>query len=85
MNRIIDEQKQVGEWISVKDKMPKETYVPRVNASYSKVVLAIEHEYIIGFTKNGEWYNGYDDDKSQKVKRRVTHWMPLPQPPKEVK
>ncbi len=56
------------EWISVKDRLPEET--PTKCLCYSK------DGYMVGSYTNWGWmfpcYFG-----------QVTHWMPLPEPPKE--
>ena len=36
-----------------------------------------EHGYIGNFNTNNDWNEGQDDIQ-------ITHWMPLPEPPKEV-
>lgn len=60
------------EWISVKDRLPEKNIIVLVcmdNGQY-KVVLT---SYL---SNNGEWVS-YDKN------RKVTHWMPFPEPPKE--
>lgn len=56
------------EWISVKDRLPK-------NGKYL-VLSGFTTDYEVGITtsyyENGEWGIG-----------SLTHWMPLPEPPKE--
>ena len=66
-----------NEWISVKDRLP-----PR----YKKILVVNGHGYVAisAFVKefDGKWtwlsvsgkYNHIND---------ITHWMPLPEPPKE--
>lgn len=65
-----DEKKP--EWISVKDRLPEKNSIVLVcmdNGQY-KVVLTSH------LSSNGEWIS-YDKN------RKVTHWMPFPEPPKE--
>lgn len=60
------------EWISVKDRLPEKNSIVLVcmdNGQY-KVVLTSH------LSSNGEWIS-YDKN------RKVTHWMPFPEPPKE--
>ena len=62
----------VQEWISVKDRLPE--------SGKDVVLIALRWgEVDIGWCENGRWgsefVNEYDDGE-------VTHWMPLPQPPK---
>jgi hypothetical protein len=61
------------EWISVKKKLPvyKDEY--GVVLMYSEVRGTEK-----GFTKN---YNFYDEDLE--ILKDITHWMPLPEPPKK--
>ena len=59
----------MGEWISAKDKLPE---------PYEDVL-------VYGQTNNLPRYKvDYADDRGVFVHScKVTHWMPLPQPPKE--
>ena len=65
------------EWISVKDRLPPDnkyilTYTPNL------AVSIITQEYVT--------YYGEDDDEWNEywsMRGNVTHWMPLPEPPKE--
>jgi hypothetical protein len=65
------------EWISVKDRLPS----PGPDgAEFLVVVRAKGGPYVeIGWFGDGVWLFG-----NVKVsKRYITHWMPLPEPPKE--
>ena len=81
----------VQEWISVKDRLPEEDgyYLAFVQGYYAKCVRTLN------FAKDGRKVDEFDfDDGSKNVWYRydseygyvtvedVTHWMPLPQPPK---
>ena len=57
----------VQEWISVNDRLPEPTYCVLVVGAYSE--MAID-----ALGTDGEWMGMVED---------VTHWMPLPQSPKE--
>ena len=64
------------EWISVKDRLPD------IDKD-GELVLYYEfnNEIGVGYLEDDKWYNydsGWELDKSV-----VTHWMPLPEPPKE--
>ena len=66
------DKSELGSWISVKDELPKP--IERVLAFDNGglgVLSAI-------WSSNGNWYLEGDLD----VNANVTHWMPLPEPPK---
>ena len=65
----------VAGWISVKDKLPPYGQPVIVCRPYSKDQLKVEQ----GCRDLGDWWKVYGTRT-----KRVTHWMPLPQPPKEV-
>ena len=56
----------IQEWISVKDRLPEPTYCVLVVGAYSEM-------QIDALGTDGEWMGMVED---------VTHWMPLPKPPK---
>ena len=62
----------VQEWISVKDGLPE-------NGKESVLIALRWGEVDIGWCEDGRWrsefVNEYEDGE-------VTHWMPLPEPPK---
>lgn len=68
-------------WISVKDKLPQkgENGFPTVIV-YTKV-----GEVAVGFLdcRSHEWWVLHDYDACAEFSSDVTHWMPLPEPPKE--
>ncbi len=57
----------MAEWISVKDRLPEE-------GSYVLVFVNLGYGYTIGTSL---YLN-----KSFKMDENITHWMPLPEPPK---
>lgn len=59
------------DWISVKDRLPDEAEFVLVWGSHAMpwLVQIIEGQFTD--VEDGEWLTG------------VTHWMPLPEPPKE--
>ena len=71
MPRLIDEQPIVNDWISVKDRMPEENVPVLVWDSQGFAFIDI-HE-------SGKWRIGTPHYAV------ITHWMPLPEPPKEDK
>lgn len=60
----------MSEWISVKDRLPKEL---------REVMFYDGEEMWIGYRLGGLWCEDYFTFKESKI----THWMPLPEPPKE--
>lgn len=67
-DHLISNGVTVQEWISVKDRLPEPTYCVLVVGAYSE--MAID-----ALGTDGEWMGMVED---------ITHWMPLPQPPKVV-
>ena len=67
---IIDVQ-SVNQWISVKDRLPKEWYEVLVYSEMGKIEQAI---YVNGRWKLSAFLGEIVD---------VTHWQPLPKPPKD--
>ena len=62
---------QFGQWISVKDGLPENEEYVLVHTSGKSVLM--------GFYDNDGWYT------TEEYIRNVTHWMPLPERPKEAK
>jgi hypothetical protein len=63
-------------WVSVKESNPP--------LDYGLYLLRVDREgeiptYDIGFYDDRGWHSRLD----QKYRLTVTHWMPLPEPPKE--
>lgn len=64
------------EWISVKDRLPKPG---------TRVLLTGNNFVGEGYIDdNGEWERYYCGKVSETLGVYVAHWMPLPEPPKEV-
>lgn len=60
------------EWISVKDRLPKEN-----------CIVVFSHSirgYFAGVFRHGKFTETLDDCE---FFDEITHWMPLPKPPKE--
>ena len=62
----------VQEWISVKDGLPK-------NGKEGVLIALRWGEVDIGWYENGRWGSQFVDEYED---GEVTHWMPLPFPPK---
>lgn len=71
---LLDSGVTVQEWISVDDRLPEEK---------ADCIVYYQHAYC---DNDGYWAIGmcfYDGEKFQlNPAYKVTHWMPIPQPPK---
>ena len=68
----------VQEWIPVDDRLPEDS-----NGGFADAVLVtdgfVQHmAYFVG----GEWRFAESGEIKEPMWYRITHWMPLPQPPK---
>lgn len=80
-NLIEQLEAQVPRWIPVEERLPesKPPYFQTVN------VYTVNGEVLVGFCNRGFWYvmrteYDYCNDAEE---GEVTHWMPLPQGPKD--
>lgn len=71
MQRMIDACPTVGGWISVEDRLPEE--------GQSVLVHYVDGWMPVAHLLNGKWYQSGGETSWLSV----THWMPLPEPPKE--
>ncbi len=72
------------EWISVEDRLP-EPNKPYINVDGHRVVNATKELIVCGHD-NGVWVDYFDDEdlnEERLLELGVTHWMPLPEPPKQ--
>ena len=72
---LIAEGVTVQEWISVKDRLPEDGEIVLVCGSRGGVYTAV-------FNKPGQ-YRGWHKLNSKSHYCDPTHWMPLPQPPRD--
>ena len=77
-DHLISNGVTVQEWISVKDRLPEDS-----NDGFADAVLVtdgfVQHmAYFVG----GEWRFAESGEIKEPMWYKVTHWMPLPQPPK---
>ena len=75
---IIAHDVTVQDWISVKDRLPEYS-----NDGFADAVLVtdgfVQHmAYFVG----GEWRFAESGEIKEPMWYRITHWMPLPNPPK---
>lgn len=78
---VKSDEPSARKWISVDDELPEQRNLPR-----SRSVLIFCESNLCTFTavynfENGGWE--YFAQGSVEVRGRVTHWMPLPEPPKQ--
>ena len=79
---------QPVKWISCKDKMP-DTPEQGMDAMYSDCCLVCDAEGWVGmayYLTNGQksWWEFADAQNKIKIDwTEITHWMPLPEPPKD--
>lgn len=66
----------VGGWISVKDRLPEES---------GKVLVYCKDGYMsaVHYSAKHQQFNNFDACAKRDEVWDVTHWMPLPEPPKE--
>ena len=80
---LLDSGVTVQEWISVEDKLPPynhDVLVYRPDMAMKIVVDSYDGYY---GEDDGEWYEGWAKyGKDIHNNPLITHWMPLPQPPK---
>ena len=92
--RIVEQMPTIGGWISVKDRLPEaagyECLVCAANENTNQTHVFTAHT---GYGEPGWWTSNAHymsrakspSDNSLHPALRVTHWMPLPEPPEEVK
>ena len=60
----------MNNWISVKDRLPER---------FERVLVCRENRKVEqGFRDVGDWWKVYGTRT-----KHITHWMPMPEPPKE--
>ena len=73
IDHLISNGVTVHKWIPVSERLPE----------HGDVVLcymSFDEQRILQWDECAAWWNGYGEDHE---KNEVTHWMPLPEPPKE--
>ena len=94
--QVIDEQKTVDaaevlrdQWFSVKDRLPEAAETVNKDSQdefrLSNSVLAFGNNgFAIAMVERDEYHEIFVDMDGNYISE-VTHWMPLPEPPEEVK
>ena len=70
------------QWISVKNRMPEENKEEACKA-FNILILANNNRYYTGYSTT-EYSNTHFYQHSGRRISGVTHWMPLPEPPKNI-
>lgn len=95
---IADKAPTVGEWISVESRLPVETHSifwrfhgtekwssAMWKEQSDKVLVTVAFKDGTKLVTTGETHDGvWHTTISRTLEPEVTHWMPLPEPPKEV-
>lgn len=81
----IEHAPTVGGWISVDEKMPDDEeivigYTPRDGYMF----VGFHVSRVVGNYDWSSWYIITSMRSTKKITKKVTHWMPLPQPPEKV-
>lgn len=75
------------EWISVNDRMPKENgrYIVADEITAPEELGGNHTEIRIMRFHEGKWHTPFRSPEwiNEAIKDNITHWMPLPEPPKE--
>ena len=73
-------------WISVKDRLPENVHIKNLTVGHSKAVLGYVTDNLCTFCVSYDYERKawrYFDDCHNIVWHEITHWQPLPEPPKE--
>lgn len=75
--RIAELEAQVPKWISVNDRLPE--------PGITKLIVTVRHEHgnIVDMARYLGPQEGWDLVSWKLWDKNVTHWMPLPEPPKD--
>ena len=83
---LLDSGVTVQEWIPVEDRLPEESGL-YITFGCTAVPVRLPHNFDKDMGKFGVWWD-YDTDGKKHPRYRfieaedITHWMPLPEPPK---
>lgn len=80
---LLDNGVTVHEWISVKDKLPPHNHDVLVYRPDMAMKILVDNYYGYCGEDDGEWHEGWAKyGKDIHNNPLITHWMPLPTPPK---
>ena len=77
-DHLISNGVTVQEWISVDDRLPEENHDGSVNA----VLVTDGFVQHMAYFARGEWRFAESGEIKEPMWYSITHWMPLPEPPK---
>ena len=72
-------ERKKGQWISVKERLPKEWW-PVLGLIQFHDEKEPPVQQVLWYLGNGHWRETWRGDM---IESDVTHWMPLPEPPKD--
>lgn len=76
----------IGGWISVKDRLPENELMVIGYTPVDGYMFIGFHKTEVAFGYDwSSWYIITSMRSTKKITKKVTHWMPLPEPPKEEK
>ena len=87
-DQFADTGKVMPQWVSVKERMPEEGQIVLTSCEQGKMFLLRKvSEEFLGGTLLWKYCCGYDKDlvDGESYSYEITHWMPLPEAPKEEK
>ena len=80
---LIDNGVTVQEWISVNDRLPPHNHDVLVYRPDMAMKILVDNYYGYYGEDDAEWHEGWAKyGKDIHNNPLITHWMPLPQPPK---
>ena len=71
-----------SKWIPVTERLPDTQEYDWVLAQVAFIPGNLYGVPVVAELRHGEWYDAYDETIEGDFEK-VTHWMPLPEPPKE--
>lgn len=81
-DHLIANSVTVQGWIPVTERFPDAQEYDWVLAQITFIPDCMFGVPIVGELRNGVWYDQFDQKIESHGSVKVTHWMPLPQPPK---
>ena len=82
----LNKELESGGWISVDDRLPENVHIKNLTVGHSKAVLGYVTDNLCTFCVSYDYERKawrYFDDCRAIVWHEITHWQPLPEPPKE--